>query len=111
MHRISIWARKPKAHAKPYTMARQCGCANTRWPLLALKSGGQSVTFPILDAYKFGQRLRYPVTAVTFRALPAPAYLPLYLPIGQPAVRAEPLPQEIFLGRPASRVLDTLRPA
>jgi len=77
-----------------------------RWSLLALKSGGQSVTFPILDAYKFGQRLRYPVTAVTFRALPAPAYLPIYLPIGQPTVRAEPLPQEIFLGRPASRVLD-----
>ncbi|MDP1682624.1 MAG: BatD family protein [Burkholderiales bacterium] len=77
-----------------------------RWSLLALKSGGQSVTFPILDAYKFGQRLRYPVTAVTFRALPAPAYLPLYLPIGQPTVRAEPLPPEIFLGRPASRVLD-----
>lgn len=77
-----------------------------RWTLLALKSGGQSVTFPILDTYKFGQRLRYPVTAVTFRALPAPAYLPLYLPIGQPVVRAEPLPKQIFLGRPASRVLD-----
>lgn len=77
-----------------------------RWTLLALKSGGQSVTFPILDTYKFGQRLRYPVTAVTFRALPAPAYLPLYLPIGQPAVRAEPMPRAIFLGRPASRVLD-----
>lgn len=81
-----------------------------RWPLLALKSGSTSVTFPILDAYKFGQRLRYPVTAVTFRTLPAPAYLPLYLPIGQPAVRAAPLPQEIFLGRPASRVLDIIAP-
>ncbi|OFZ68512.1 MAG: hypothetical protein A2Z01_05045 [Betaproteobacteria bacterium RBG_16_58_11] len=81
-----------------------------RWPLLALKSGGQSVTFPILDGYKFGQRLRYPVTAVTFRALPAPAYLPIYLPVGQPTVRAEPLPQEIFLGRPASRVLDINAP-
>ncbi|MBT9613992.1 MAG: BatD family protein [Burkholderiales bacterium] len=77
-----------------------------RWTLLALKSGSQSVTFPILDTYKFGQRLRYPVTAVTFRALPAPAYLPIYLPIGRPAVRAEPLPKTIFLGRPASRVLD-----
>lgn len=77
-----------------------------RWSLLALKSGSASVTFPILDAYKFGQRLRYPVTAVTFRTLPAPAYLPIYLPIGQPKVRAEPLPQEIFLGRPASRVLN-----
>ena len=77
-----------------------------RWSLLALKSGGQSVTFPILDTYKFGQRLRYPVTAVTFRALPAPAYLPLYLPIGQPSVRAEPMPPEIFIGRPASRVLE-----
>ncbi len=81
-----------------------------RWPLLALKSGSASVTVPILDAYKFGQRLRYPVTAVTFRTLPAPAYLPLYLPIGQPSVRAAPLPQEIFLGRPASRVLDINAP-
>lgn len=81
-----------------------------RWPLLALKSGSTSVTFPILDAYKFGQRLRYLVTAVTFRALPAPAYLPIYLPVGQPKVRAAPLPQEIFLGRPASRVLDIIAP-
>ena len=77
-----------------------------RWSLLALKSGGQSVTFPILDTYKFGQRLRYPVTAVTFQALPAPAYLPLYLPIGQPSVHAEPMPPDIFIGRPVSRVLE-----
>ena len=77
-----------------------------RWSLLALKSGGQSVTFPLLDAYKFGQRLRYPVIPVTFRALPAPAYLPVYLPIGQPSMRAEPMPSEILIDRPASRVLD-----
>ena len=77
-----------------------------RWSLLALKSGGQRVSFPVLDTYKFGQRLRYPVTAVTFRALPAPTYLPLYLPIGQPSVRAEPMPSEIFIDRPASRVLE-----
>ena len=77
-----------------------------RWSLLALKNGGQSVAFPILDTYKFGQRLRYPVTAVTFRALPAPAYLPLYLPIGKPSVRAEPMPAEILVDRPTSRVLE-----
>ena len=77
-----------------------------RWSLLALKSGGQSVAFPLLDAYKFGQRLRYPMIPVTFRALPAPAYLPLYLPIGQPSMRAEPMPSEILIDRPASRVLD-----
>ena len=77
-----------------------------RWSLLALKSGGQRVSFPVLDTYKFGQRLRYPVIAVTFPALPAPNYLPLYLPIGQPSVRAEPMPSEIFINRPASRVLE-----
>ena len=77
-----------------------------RWSLLALKSGGQRVSFPVLDTYKFGQRLRYPVLAVTVPALPAPAYLPLYLPIGQPSVRAEPMPSEIFIDRPASRVLE-----
>jgi len=77
-----------------------------RWSLLALKSGGQRVSFPVLDTYKFGQRLRYPVAAVTFRALPAPTYLPLYLPIGQPSMRAEPMPSEIFIDRPASRVLE-----
>lgn len=77
-----------------------------RWTLLALKSEGQSVAFPMLDAYKFGQRLRFPVTRVNFRAVPAPSYLPLYLPIGRPLMRSEALPKEIFIGRPASRVLD-----
>lgn len=77
-----------------------------RWTLLALKSEGQSVAFPMLDAYKFGQRLRFPVTRVNFRAVPAPSYLPLYLPIGRPLVRSEAPPEEIFIGRPASRVLD-----
>lgn len=77
-----------------------------RWTLLALKDEGQSVTFPMLDTYKFGQRLRFPVSAVHFRALPAPAYLPLYVPIGRPLVRSEALPTEIFIGRPVSRVIE-----
>lgn len=82
--------------------AAKSGLRILRWSLLPLQSGGLSLHFSMLDAYRFGQRLRYPLPTVGFRATHAPAYLPLSLPIGQPRMTAEALPAQWQAGQPYS---------
>ena len=72
------------------------------WALMPLREGSLKVEFPLLDAFKFGTRLRYPVAPLKLLAAPVPAYLPVYVPIGRPQVLVEPLPQEVALDQPTN---------
>lgn len=76
-----------------------------RWRVLPLKAGSLTIPLPTLDAHKFGQRLRFAAPVVSLRPRPAPAYLPLQLPIGRPAIRSTP-PVQLTVARPANWVLD-----
>lgn len=81
-----------------------------RWSVLPLKGDSLRIAFGMLDANKFGQRLRFPVSDVSFRVRAAPAYLPLYLPIGKPTLRTDPLPKPITVGQPVAWNMDIQAP-
>lgn len=72
------------------------------WALMPLREGGMTVEFPMLDAFKFGTRLRYAVAPLWIDAAPVPAYLPVHVPVGMPVVSVDPLPSEIALERPVN---------
>lgn len=72
------------------------------WSLMPLREGGMTVEFPMLDAFKFGTRLRYALAPLWIDAAPVPAYLPVHVPVGKPVVTVNPLPDEIALERPVN---------
>lgn len=72
------------------------------WALMPLREGGITVEFAMLDAFKFGTRLRYAVAPLWLDAAPVPAYLPVHVPVGKPEVSMQPLPHEIALDRPVN---------
>ncbi|MFA6904570.1 MAG: hypothetical protein WC236_15965, partial [Gallionellaceae bacterium] len=74
------------------------------WALMPLSEGSMKIAFPMLDAFKFGSRLRYAVAPLLINAAPVPAYLPVHVPIGKPLLTMEPLPAEIAVGRPLNWV-------
>ena len=75
------------------------------WALMPLREGRIVVEFPLLDAFKFGNRLRYAVAPLKFNATPVPAYLPVYVPIGKPIIAVQELPKEIAVDRPINWVI------
>jgi len=81
-----------------------------RWSVLPLKGDSLRIAFGMLDANKFGQRLRFPLSDVSFRVRAAPAYLPLHLPIGKPTLRTDPLPKQITVGQPVVWNMDIQAP-
>lgn len=70
------------------------------WAATPLRDGNLMVRFPMLDATKFGTRLRYAAPPLMFAADAVPAYLPVHVPVGKPEIRAEPLPGSIAVDRP-----------
>ena len=70
------------------------------WAATPLRDGNLVVRFPMLDATKFGARLRYAAPPLMFAADAVPAYLPVHVPVGKPEIRAEPLPADIAVNRP-----------
>jgi hypothetical protein len=97
--RLAETQREEVAEGVRYTVHRYA------WALMPLRDGVLAVEFPLVDAFKFGTRLRYPLAPLRIEAVPAPAYLPVHVPIGKPVVTLEPLPAEIALNRPVSLVL------
>lgn len=75
------------------------------WALMPLREGILKVEFPLLDAFKFGTRLRYPLAALKFDVAAVPAYLPVHVHIGKLQVTSEALPDEIALDRPVNWTL------
>jgi hypothetical protein len=72
------------------------------WALMPLREGSLKIAFPMLDAFKFGARLRYAVAPLLLNAAPVPAYLPVHVPIGKPLLTMEALPAEIAVDRPVN---------
>lgn len=70
-----------------------------RWQILPLKAGSVTVRFGMIDAYRYAQRLRFPVGNVSLKVRSAPAYLPLSLPIGRPVIRTDPHPKHLIAGK------------
>lgn len=72
------------------------------WALLATREGAATLDIPMLDASRFGQRLRFPGPSLNFEAAALPAWLPEHVPPVAPVVRADPLPARWPLQRPLS---------
>lgn len=94
--RLAESQREEMLEGNRYTVHRHA------WALMPLREGSLNVEFPLLDAFKFGTRLRYPLAALKLEVAAVPAYLPVHVPIGKLQVAAEALPAEIALGRPVN---------
>lgn len=70
-----------------------------RWQILPLREGSITIDFGMLDAHRYAQRLRFPAGKISFNVRPAPAYLPLNLPIGRPIIRTDPKPLQLVVGK------------
>jgi hypothetical protein len=72
------------------------------WAVMPLNAGNITLNFPILNAIKFGNRLRYTVPTLQFNARPAPRYLPVYVPVGKLTVASQTPSGKLSLNRPAN---------
>ncbi|MHB1144268.1 MAG: BatD family protein [Thiobacillus sp.] len=79
-----------------------CTLHRFHWALLATREGGGALDVPMLDASRFGQRLRFPGPALAFEATALPAWLPAHVPPVAPVIQAAPLPARWPLQRPLS---------
>ena len=77
-----------------------CTLQRFHWALLATRAGAGTVELPMLDAGRFGQRLRFPVPALAYSAAALPAWLPAQVPPVAAAVRTDPLPARWSLNQP-----------
>ncbi len=78
----------------------RCTAHRWHWSVLPTAAGETPLPLPMLEANKFGQRLRFPPPRVRLSALPVPNWLPLDAAIGRPEIAAAPLPAEWPLDRP-----------
>ena len=79
-----------------------CTLRRFHWALLATRSGAASFAAPMLDASRFGQRLRFPGPPLSYQAAALPAWLPAHVPAVAPVIHADPLPARWPLQRPLS---------
>jgi hypothetical protein len=79
-----------------------CILQRFHWALLATREGAATLGVPMLDASRFGQRLRFPGPSLDFEAAALPAWLPAHVPPVAPRVQADPLPARWPLQRPLS---------
>jgi hypothetical protein len=77
-----------------------CTLHRLDWALLATRSGAATLGVPMLDASRFGQRLRFPGPQLAYRVAALPAWLPAHVPPVVPQVAAAPLPSRWPLNRP-----------
>ncbi len=79
-----------------------CTLHRFHWALLATHSGAAAFAAPMLDASRFGQRLRFPGPPLYYHAAALPAWLPAHVPPVAPIVHADSLPARWPLQRPLS---------
>jgi hypothetical protein len=79
-----------------------CTLHRFHWALLATREGAATLAVPMIDASRFGQRLRFPGPALNFEAAALPAWLPAHVPPVAPRIQADPLPARWPLQRPLS---------
>lgn len=79
---------------------KACTLHQFHWSLIATQSGPASLAIPMIDANRFGQRLRFPGPVAAYQARALPAWLPGATPPVEPQVRAESLPSRWPVNRP-----------
>ncbi|HEY9098175.1 MAG TPA: hypothetical protein VIN38_04820 [Thiobacillus sp.] len=79
-----------------------CTLHQFHWSLIATQSGFTSLGIPMINANRFGQRLRFPGPTVEYQARALPAWLPDAAPPVEPQVQIEALPARWPLNRPLS---------
>ncbi|MEE4239532.1 MAG: hypothetical protein V2I51_22660, partial [Anderseniella sp.] len=79
-----------------------CTLHRFHWALLATREGVATLAMPMIDASRFGQRLRFPGPSLNFEAAALPAWLPAHVPPVAPLIQADPLPARWPLQRPLS---------
>jgi len=77
-----------------------CTAHRYHWAVLPTQSGAIDLALPMLEAGKFGRRLRLPPPSATFSATAVPGWLPLNVPVGRPTISVEPVPKESPTERP-----------
>ncbi|MBI1284843.1 MAG: hypothetical protein GC183_10960 [Thiobacillus sp.] len=70
------------------------------WALLGTQSGAGILGVPMLDASRFGQRLRFPGPQLAYQVVALPAWLPSHVPPVAPQIQAALLPSRWPLNRP-----------
>lgn len=80
----------------------RCTAHRWHWSVLPTAAGETRLPLPMLEANKFGQRLRFPPPQVGLNALPVPNWLPLDAAVGRPEITATSLPAEWPVDRPLS---------
>lgn len=77
-----------------------CTLYRFHWALLPTRAGEDGIRVPMLDASRFGARLRFPGASLNYRVQPLPAWLPPHVPPVEARVEAEPWPARGALDRP-----------
>lgn len=101
----------PDAHIRalppilPVTDAN--GTVMQRYPytLMPLKSGTIQISWPLLEASKFGELLRYAVPTSIINVTAIPRYLPLHVPVGKITITAHPPVSRVKINQPFNWVL------
>lgn len=78
----------------------RCTAHRWHWAAVPTVAGASTLPLPMLEANKFGQRLRFAPPPATLDALPVPNWLPAEAAIGRPEVSASLLPGQWPLQRP-----------
>lgn len=89
-------------HAGAHMGGEACTLHRYFWALLATRAGTATLGVPMLDAGRFGQRLRFPGPDLAFQAVALPVWLPDHVPPVAPAIHADPLPERWPMQRPFS---------
>lgn len=79
---------------------QRCTAHRWHWALLPTAAGAHTLPLPVLEAGKFGRRLRFASPALAFTTLPLPGWLPAEAAVGRPEIEAEPRPKQALLGQP-----------
>ncbi len=79
---------------------QRCTAHRWHWALLPTAAGQAAVHLPVMEASKFGNRLRFAPPTLTVTAQALPAWLPTEAAVGKPEVLVEPLPAQAVLNQP-----------
>lgn len=82
--------------------ASNCTLHHYDWSVIASRSGAFTLESPMLNATRFGQRLRFPAPAFAYQVQPLPAWLPAHVPPVKPQIVQDALPPAWPLNRPLS---------
>lgn len=78
----------------------RCTARRWHWAVQPTASGASMLALPMMEASKFGNRLRFPPPPLTLNALPLPNWLPAEVAIGRPQISAATIPRQWPIGRP-----------